>query len=172
MATAVRMATPSTHSNLFVDPGRNVWYNPSVREATAAILNSIYINEDIVRITKTLSCRAIHMSCKIFFGGRIGILFSPNTRWRSRKSPSAPFTISCLSPRASRRQTSSNDTGCNSSSGDKPLLKSTCNPRLSPSSPPIAPRKFRSLGSYSLLPTCALVKANGDESCQRSVDSR
>lgn len=47
MATAVRMATPSTHSNLLVDPGRNVWYKPRAREVTAAILRRIYVSERI-----------------------------------------------------------------------------------------------------------------------------
>lgn len=117
------------------------------------------------------------MSCKIFFGGRIGILFSPNTRRRSRKrSFRVPplLTICGRCPVDKARQTSSSVTATSSisSSGDSPLVKSTCSPKLSPSSPPIAPKKFKSLGSYSRLPTWVFVKAKGVGSCSRSGVSR
>src|SRR5271156_1813126 len=46
MATAVRIATPSIHSSLLGESGRNVWYSPSAREVTAAIHKRTYLNEE------------------------------------------------------------------------------------------------------------------------------
>jgi len=42
IATAVRMATPSIHSSLFGDPGRNVWYRPNASEIRAAMQRSTF----------------------------------------------------------------------------------------------------------------------------------